>query len=97
MAEVCIVVADIDAFSFRWERTGEMLSSTVNFNQEVGQFSQADNRYTSQIKDMTVGVIARSCQQESVNSIVNVGEVPHLLAFPNIERFTFENQAYPKS
>src|SRR5262252_1682570 len=95
---VSIVVADVYPLTICRKRSYFVVTFTaVGFDQQVCQFSQVDRALTAEIKDTAIGLLADSCRQHGVYSIVDKAEITQLLAVPDFEWLALHQQTNPNS
>jgi hypothetical protein len=93
---VAVVVADVYAFAV-WGEGAEGIGAgaLVGSDEEVGEVLEADDGIAAEIEDVAVGFVVDGGEAEGVDGIVYVGKVAELLAAPNVEGMSLDEEAYP--
>ena len=88
---VGVIIADVDAFSFRWKGHGLESSASVNLHQELGKLLQRYRRLgTAEIEYRSLAVGIPGHEEHRINAVVDIGEISKLPAFPYFKRFATE-------
>src|SRR2546425_1313246 len=97
MAEVRVVIADINRFAVAWKGTHSIVTAAVYLDEELGEVLQADDTLTAQVENLAVYILAGRRQEECLHGVINVCEIAQLRSTPNLKRFTFQNEPYPEA
>src|SRR5438552_18602893 len=80
-------VAYIDALAFGRKRPDFVFPAVIGRNDRLGQRRQATRLVTAHIKSQPLGLFGDGGMEERLGSIVNVKQIPTLLASPYLEWF----------
>src|SRR2546427_4821188 len=97
MAEVRVVIADINRFAVAWKGTHVIVTAAVYLDEELGEVLQADDTLTAQVENLAVYILAGRRQEKCLHGVINVCEIAQLRSTPDLKRFTFQNEPYPEA
>src|SRR6266705_2730684 len=96
VAEVGIVIADVDRFAIGRKRPNNVLAAVVHLNQEISQGLQVDDTFSSQVENPAVDILTCRRHEECLYSVINVGEIAQLLSAPDLKSFVFYEKPDPE-
>src|SRR3989441_5248583 len=96
MAEVGIVIADINRFAIGRKRTDNVLSAVVHLDQEVSQALQVDDTFPPQVENLAVDILTGRRHEECLYGVINVCEIAQLLSTPDLKSFAFYEKPDPE-
>src|SRR2546425_4720212 len=97
MAEVRIVITDINRFPVGWKGTHSVVTAAVFLYQELGEGLQADDTLTAQVENLAVYILTGRRHVECLHGVIDVCEITHLRSTPDLNRFAFQNESYPEA
>src|SRR5215813_1758707 len=89
------IVADIDRFALRRKILNDEAAAAVRGHKCLRQRSERQCTVTPDVVNASLGLWRRRRQQESVGGVLDVSEIPLLLAAPELERLALQDGAEP--